>query len=129
MAKHEYKPFPEESLEARLESLTDRIDLDLTEETFDRQPLPRVIKGYPINGPRPLSVIAREIHQDWMPHIFFGAKPYLEAMATLDSINDNFMFDSGVSIVLYFLSNAKAWKGETARRVKAELKQMVKAAK
>jgi len=29
-------------------------------------------------------------------------------------------------IVRYFLSNATTWRGETARRIKAELKQMLK---
>jgi hypothetical protein len=33
--------------------------------------------------------------------------------------------DTGKSIVLYFLSNAGTWRGETAKRVKAELKKMV----
>jgi len=72
---------------------------------------------------RPLNVIAREIRNDWK-NVYFGAVPYLEAMQTLDSINDNYMFDSGKSVVIYFLSNATTWKGETARRVKAELKKM-----
>jgi hypothetical protein len=27
-------------------------------------------------------------------------------------------------VVLYFLSNARTWKGEVAKRVKAELKKM-----
>jgi len=72
---------------------------------------------------RPLNVIAREIRNDWK-NVYFGAVPYLEAMQTLDSIDDNYMFDSGKSVVIYFLSNATTWKGETARRVKAELKKM-----
>lgn len=72
---------------------------------------------------RSLSEIAREIRKDWKP-VYFGAVPYLEAMSTLDSIDDNYIFDSGKSVVIYFLSNATTWKGETARRVKAELKAM-----
>ena len=72
---------------------------------------------------RPLYEIASEIRKDWKK-VYFGAVPYLEAMSTLDSIEDNFMFDSGKSVVIYFLSNATTWKGETARRVKAELKKM-----
>jgi len=72
---------------------------------------------------RPLNVIAREIRNDWK-NVYFGAVPYLEAMQTLDSINDNYMFDSGKTVVIYFLSNATTWKGETARRVKKELKAM-----
>jgi len=72
---------------------------------------------------RPLYEIAGEIRRDWTK-VYFGAVPYLEAMQTLDSIDDDYMFDSGKSIVLYFLSNATTWRGETARRVKAELKKM-----
>jgi hypothetical protein len=79
-------------------------------------------------GPRSLAVIAREIRKLWQP-VWFGAVPYLDAMNTLDSIDENYYADSGYSIVAYFLSNAKTWKGEDARRVKAELKQLLKKAK
>ena len=72
---------------------------------------------------RPLYEIAREIKQDWTK-VYFGAVPYLDAMSTLDSIEDNYIMDSGKSIVLYFLSNASTWRGETAKRIKAELKAM-----
>lgn len=78
--------------------------------------------------PRPLYQIASEIRKDWRATskngIYFGAKPYLDAMECLNSINDNYGMDSGKSIVLYFLSNASTWKGETAKRIKAELKKM-----
>ena len=47
-------------------------------------------------------------------------------MATMDSIDEDFGYDSGASIVLYFLANANTWRGDTARRVKAELKRMAK---
>lgn len=46
-------------------------------------------------------------------------------MSDLSSIDDNYMFDSAKSIVLYFLANAQSWRGEVARRIKAELKAMV----
>lgn len=72
---------------------------------------------------RPIYVIAEEIEQDWRKP-YFGAVPYLTAMSELDSIDDSYYFDSGRSIVLYFLSNANTWRGETARRVKAELRSM-----
>jgi hypothetical protein len=45
-------------------------------------------------------------------------------MATLNSIDDNYYFDSADSIVRYFLANASTWRGETAKRIKAELKAM-----
>lgn len=75
---------------------------------------------------RPLYEIAREIRKDWGSKVYFGAKPYLDAMASLDSVNDNYGWDSGKSIVLYFLGNASTWRGETAKRIKAELKAMTK---
>lgn len=74
---------------------------------------------------RSLDIIAREIRRDWTK-VYFGAVSYLEAMATLYSIDDDYGFDSGREIVIYFLSNATTWKGETARRVKKELKDLLK---
>lgn len=75
---------------------------------------------------RPIYEIAREIRKDWGAKVSAYAKPYLDAMLCLDSINDSYYFDSAKSVVLYFLSNAGTWKGETARRIKAELKEMCK---
>jgi len=72
---------------------------------------------------RTLNEISREIRKDWS-NVYFGAVPYLNAMSTLESIQDQYGCDSGKTIVLYFLSNASTWKGETARRIKKELKMM-----
>lgn len=72
---------------------------------------------------RPLYEIASEIRKTWTK-VSQYAEPYLEAMQSLNSINDNYYFDSGKSVVLYFLSNANTWRGEDARRIKAELKEM-----
>jgi len=69
--------------------------------------------------------IAEEIRKDWTKP-YFGAVPYLDAMGSLRSITDDYGADTGKSIVAYFLANAQTWKGETARRVKAELKSMLK---
>lgn len=73
---------------------------------------------------RSLSTIAAEIRADWK-NVYFGAVPYLNAMRSLDKVTDNYGADDGESIVRYFLSNASSWRGETAKRVKAELKKMV----
>ena len=51
--------------------------------------------------------------------------PYLEAMHSLNSIDDNYMYDTGKSVVLSFLANAGTWRGEKAREIKAELKAML----
>lgn len=75
---------------------------------------------------RPLYEIAKEIRSDWGSKIYFGAKPYLGAMLTLNSVDDMYMCDSAKTIVMYFLANAGTWRGEVAKRVKAELKQMIK---
>jgi len=74
---------------------------------------------------RSLSEIAREIKSDWK-NVFYGAAPYLNAMRSMTSINEKYGEDSGKSIVCYFLSNATTWRGEVARRIKAELNKMIK---
>ena len=73
---------------------------------------------------RPIYEIAKEIRNDWK-NVYFGAKPYLDAMFSLNSINDNYYFDTADNIIRYFLGNASSWRGETARRIKKELKEMV----
>ena len=75
--------------------------------------------------PRPLPEIVREIRADWKK-IYFGAVPYLDAMECINSVNDTYICESGTTLVLYFLSNASTWRGEVAKRVKAELKAMCK---
>lgn len=72
---------------------------------------------------RPLYQIAAEVRKTW-PKVNFGAVPYLDAMATLDKITDNYYLDSGESVVLYFLANAGTWRGEDAKRIKRELKDL-----
>lgn len=73
---------------------------------------------------RPIFLIADEISILWKKP-YFGAVPYLEAMKSLSSARDAYGFDSGKEIVLYFLANASGWRGEDARRIKAELKSLL----
>jgi hypothetical protein len=75
--------------------------------------------------PRPIHQIASEIRKTWAKP-YFGAVPYLEAMRTLNTITDRYFEDSAESIILYFLANAQTWRGEDAKRIKAELKAMTK---
>jgi hypothetical protein len=80
-----------------------------------------------VTAVRPLSEIAAEIEADWGSKgsgVNFGARPYLDAMYSLNSINDAYGADDGEMIVAYFLSNARSWTGEVAKRIKAELKSM-----
>ena len=79
---------------------------------------------------RKLHQVATEIALLWsaMPNAerkFYAAIPYLNAMQNLSGIGENYGHDSGRSIVLYFLSNVQQWRGDDARRLKAELKDML----
>jgi len=74
---------------------------------------------------RPLYAIASEIRKDWGSKINFGAKPYLDAMSTLDKVTDNYVMDSGKSIIIYFLSNATMWRTSKAKEIKKELRLMI----
>lgn len=72
---------------------------------------------------RKLHEIAYEINLTWH-NMYFGAKPYVRAMSKLNSMQDMYHQDTAKSVVLYFLANANTWRGEDARRIKAELKKM-----
>ncbi len=78
---------------------------------------------------RSISEIAYDIRKEWRdktgkPNVYFGAVPYLDAMRDLDKITDNYFEDSAKSVVLYFLANAAAFRGEKAKALKAELKAL-----
>ena len=75
---------------------------------------------------RPLHEIAREIKRVWGAKVYFGAKPYLDAMSTLTDKNSRYGCDSASSIVNYFLGNAMTFRGEEAKRIKLELKAVIK---
>ncbi len=87
----------------------------------DQPPRPKPLEDL---ANKTLDTIARLVREDWKK-VYFGAVPYLDAMATLIKIEDNYMLDSGASIVNYFLANANTWKGPVARAIKAELKKRV----
>lgn len=74
--------------------------------------------------PRPLYEIAHEIRLDWTK-VYFGAVPYLNAMASLSGIDSTYGADDADTIIRYFLANASTWRGEHARRIKAELRSMI----
>jgi hypothetical protein len=78
---------------------------------------------------RPLYEIAKEIGADLKnisDSTFIRILPYIDAMAKLRSLNDKYGFDSGRDIVIRFLIHARTWRGETARKIKAELRDILK---
>lgn len=79
---------------------------------------------------RPLSQIAREINKEisgksWASY----AEAYTIPMESLNSINDNYYEDDGETIIVYALANLNSWRGDTARRIKIELNDLLKARK
>ena len=73
---------------------------------------------------RPIHEIASDIRTNW-PQVNYAAAPYLAAMRDLNAISDKYSYDTGASVVRYFLCNASSWRGPEAKRIKAELKAML----
>lgn len=73
---------------------------------------------------RSLAVISREIRLDWRPSI--KAEPWLNEMATLELVTDHYAFDAGDVIVKSFLNHARGWRGDTAMKIKKELREILK---
>lgn len=69
--------------------------------------------------------IAAFIEKDWVK-VNYAARPYLDAMYSLETVGQNYGADSGKSVVLYFLSNAASYRGENAKAVKKELNKRIK---
>lgn len=70
--------------------------------------------------------IALLVCADWK-NIFYGAKPYLQAMLCVNELNDRYIAEDGRTQVVYFLGNAQTWRGPIAKLVKAELNKRLKA--
>jgi len=79
---------------------------------------------------RPISEIAHDVEAEWGKQksgVYFGARPYLNAMFQLGTCRDNFYADGGDEVVRYFLANATTFRGERAKVLKGELKAHLKA--
>jgi len=74
---------------------------------------------------RSISSIARDIKRVWVKP-YFGAKPYLDAMLSLNTINDTYIYDDAKTVIMYFLANASTFRGNDAKILKAELKELLK---
>jgi hypothetical protein len=73
---------------------------------------------------RPLSQIATEIEGDWTA-LHGAAQPYINAMKELRGA-DRYGVETGSEMIQGFLNNAQTWRGPVARRVKVELKAILK---
>lgn len=79
-------------------------------------------------GKRTFAEIAQEIKSVWGAKINAYAQPYLQALLEINSTDKHAMYyyDSAQSVVMYFLANANTFRGDDARRLKNELKDMLK---
>ena len=76
----------------------------------------------PCGQTRLLKDIAKEIQADIADKSWYiYAKDYVEALAQLETITDEYYADSAASVVSYLLANLTSWRGEKARAIKAEL--------
>ena len=74
---------------------------------------------------RKIYQIAGEIFIKWKK-VNYAAKPYLDAMLSLTDKDDKYICDNASDIIRYFLCNASTWRGPDAKRIKLELKELIK---
>ena len=76
---------------------------------------------------RTLREIAIEIERECSDkQWYYYAEAYVTPMKSLESLSERYYEDSAESIVMYALANLTSWRGDTARRIKAELNGMLK---
>ena len=78
---------------------------------------------------RRLKEIAAEIRADWRPRINGAAEPYVSVMSELSDCRERYGMETGFDMVRGFLMNAQTWRGEVARKLKLELRAMLKVVK
>lgn len=76
---------------------------------------------------RTLAAVAAEIRQDYVSKgkpVYYAAVPYVDALLVMNTtdLGASYYQDSAATLVRYLLANLSTWRGETAQRVKAELK-------
>lgn len=76
---------------------------------------------------RTVAEIAFEIRNDYAAKgkpVYYAAKPYVDAMREIHTsdLSRPYFNDPCDSVIRYALSNLSTWRGETATRVKAELR-------
>ena len=71
-----------------------------------------------------IRTYASDIERSWKK-VGPYARPYLDAMHRLDGLDSCVMHDDARDIVTRFLCNAAAWRGEDAKRIKQELRNLL----
>jgi hypothetical protein len=71
------------------------------------------------------AAIERDLRSQGKP-VPPAAKPYLNGMRSLTTMDDKYIVEDAETIVRYALSNLSAWRGDNARRIKKELNERLK---
>lgn len=71
------------------------------------------------------QAMAKKVQTRWRD-LVPAAAPYLEAMLTLDKVDDKYGLDEGRDIILRALTNLTSYRGEKARTLKAELRELLR---
>jgi hypothetical protein len=74
---------------------------------------------------RSLATIAQEINELWSKQHYGAIMPII-AMENMVTTRDHYRSISGKDAIQLFLANASSWRGDDAKRIKAELKHMLK---
>lgn len=75
-----------------------------------------------MRSPRDLALdIVADYNRNGKP-VYWSAKPYVDAMLSLDSWDESFYSDDALTCAVYAFSNLSTWRGEEARAIKAEWK-------
>ena len=74
---------------------------------------------------RPLFQIAAEIAADWTARRG-AAQPYIDGMRELQLATERYGTETGSGMIQGFLNNAQTWRGAVARRIKDELRAILK---
>lgn len=76
-------------------------------------------------GPRPIKDIVADIFTEWgakVQTVGYAAKPYLDALATVETAEEMYGADKAEHLLRYLLSNLTQFKGQRARELKEELR-------
>lgn len=74
---------------------------------------------------RTIKEIAQEIQSDWKT-ANKEASQYLIMMEVLKTMNDKFINKDATTIVINFLVSARGYRSDKAKRIKNELKNLIK---
>ena len=80
---------------------------------------PEALKTLPLYG------FARLIRLYWSK-VGYAARPYIDALSSLTTINDKYGCEDARMIVAYLLGNLTTFRGPEARLIKAELNRRLK---